>query len=440
MQDLFLTLADHAFAALRGGEVLLLNFSGETTDFVRFNHAQVRQPMTVRQAQLGLTLIGGRRRNDLTVALTGSPLQDRGMVSAALQSLRDELPHLPEDPYLLYSTEATQSARDDRGTLPAAADAIADVVDAARGTDLVGILGSGPLMRGFASSLGARHWHAVDAFLLDWSLYLAGDKAVKSAWSGSAWDRAELARRIGDARQHLAHLGTAPRTIEPGEYRAYLAPAALDELLWMLSWGGVSEKAQRTKQSCIQQLVDGHATFSPLVQIAEDIAGGLAPAFDEAGFPRPPRVPLVRDGRHAGSMVSPRTAAEYGIASNGASEDEGMAAMSVGAGTLAEDDVLAALDTGLYVGNLHYLNFSDRTHGRITGMTRFATFWVERGRIVAPVNVMRWDDTLYRMLGTQLEALTDRPHWVLDADTYGQRSVQTSRVPGALLRGMAFTL
>jgi predicted Zn-dependent protease len=440
MRELFFTLADHACAGLQGAEVLLLNFSGEVTDFVRFNHAQVRQPMTVRQAQLGLTLIDGRRRNEVTLALAGTPLQDRGTVTAAVQSLRAELAQLPEDPYLLYSTAATQSERVEAGALPDAAAAIGDVVEAARGTDLVGLLASGPVMRGFASSAGARHWHAVDAFLLDWSLYHAGDKAVKCAWSGRAWDRAELGRRIDEARQQLAHLGTSPRTIEPGEYRAYLAPAAVDELLWMLNWGGVSEKAQRTKQSCVQKLVEGQAAFSPLVGIAEDIAGGLAPAFDEAGFTKPARVDLVLDGRHCGSMVSPRTGAEYGIASNGAGDDEGMAAMAVGAGTLPEADALDVLGTGLYVGNLHYLNFSDRAGGRVTGMTRFATFWVENGRIAAPVNVMRWDDTLYRMLGDNLEALTDRPHWILDNRTYGQRSVQTSRVPGALLRKMAFTL
>jgi predicted Zn-dependent protease len=440
MRDLFFTLADHACAGLRGQEVLLLNFAGEVTDFVRFNHAQVRQPMTVRQAQLSMTLIDGRRRNELTLTLAGSPLQDRGTVTAAVQSLREELPRLPEDPYLLYSTEATQSERIDAGALPGARSAVEDVVGAARGTDLVGLLASGPVMRGFASSVGARHWHSVDAFLLDWSLYQSGDKAVKCAWSGNAWDRAELDRRIGDARQQLAHLATPPRTLEPGEYRAYLAPAALDELLWMLNWGGVSGKAQRTKQSCIQKLVEGEAAFSPLVGIAEDIAGGLAPAFDEAGFTKPARIDLVREGRHCGSMVSPRTGAEYGIASNGAGEDEGMAAMAVGAGTLREDDALESLGTGLYVGNLHYLNFSDRSGGRVTGMTRFATFWVDNGRIAAPVNVMRWDDTLYRMLGDNLEALTDRPQWILDNRTYGQRSVQTSRVPGALLRKMAFTL
>jgi hypothetical protein len=53
---------------------------------------------------------------------------------------------------------------------------------------------------------------------------------------------------------------------------------------------------------------------------------------------------------------------------------------------------------------------------------------------------MRFDDTLYRVLGSQLEALTAEPEWMLNSGTYGQRSVQTSRVPGALLTGLALTL
>jgi len=440
MQQDFLALADHACSRIRGDEVLLLNFSGETTDFVRFNHAQVRQPMTVRQAYLALDLIEGRRRNSIRLALSGIAEQDRALVADALAGLRTELAALPEDPFLLYSTAAARSERIDTGALPSAAQAIDDIVAAASGTDLVGILASGPMMRGFASSLGARHWHQVEAFLFDWSLYHAGDKAVKSAWSASAWDRSELARRIDGARSQLQHLGRPPRTLSPGEYRAYLAPAALDELLWMLNWGGVSEKAQRTKQSCIQKLRDGQASFSPLVQLVEDNAGGLAPAFDDAGFTKPSAVALVRDGRHAGSMVSPRTGAEYSIEANGAGDEESTSAIALAPGALPEADALGALDTGIYIGNLHYLNFSDRSNGRVTGMTRFGTFWVEAGRIAAPVNVMRWDDTLYRMLGDNLEALTDAPQWILNNGTYGERSVQTSRVPGALLKGMEFTL
>jgi predicted Zn-dependent protease len=440
MKELFFDLADHATAQLEGSEVLLANFAGEVTDFVRFNHARVRQPMTVRQATLTLSLIEGKRRDNVTLTLTGDPARDRTAVSEALATLRRDLPTLPEDPYLLYSTGSARSERETAGRLPQAGEAIEAVTRAAEGTDLVGLLASGPVFRGFASSCGARHWHAVDAYLLDWSLYHSTDKAVKSAWAGNTWNAAELQQRMDAARAQLAHLAKPARTLAPGEVRAYLAPAAVDELTAMLSWGGVSDKAQRTKQSCLQMLVDGEAQLSPLVTVHEDAAGGLAPAFDAAGFMRPERVTLIDAGRHAGSMVSPRTAQEYGIEANGADEGEGLQSLSMAPGALPDAEVLAALDTGLWIGNLHYLNFSDRAHGRITGLTRFATFWVEGGQIVAPVNVMRFDDTLYRVLGSQLEALTREPEWMLNNGTYGQRSVQTSRVPGALLSKFALTL
>lgn len=440
MQALFHAITDHANAQLRGAEVLLANFAGEDTDFVRFNHARVRQAMTIRQAVLDLTLIDGQRRDNCTLTLAGDPDLDRAAVGDAMGRMRESLPTLPEDPYLLYCTEPLHSIRQERGMLPSVDEAIDAVTTAASDVDLVGILASGPIYRGFASSLGARHWHAVESFLFDWSLHHAADKAVKSAWGGSRWDAAELARRIDAARTQLAILARPARTIAPGEYRAFLTPAALDELLWMLNWAGVSAKAQRTKQSCLQKLADGEESLSALVTLTEDIGRGVAPAFDAMGFARPAQVELIRAGQHAGSLVNARTAAEYGIAANGADEDESMQSMALAGGTLAEADVLARLDTGLYIGNLHYLNFSDRPNGRVTGMTRFATFWVERGEIVAPVNVMRWDDTLYRMLGTQLEALTAAPEWIASNLTYGQRSVQTSPVPGALLAGMAFTL
>jgi predicted Zn-dependent protease len=114
--------------------------------------------------------------------------------------------------------------------------------------------------------------------------------------------------------------------------------------------------------------------------------------------------------------------------------------MDLAAGGLAEADILAALGTGLYVSNLWYLNFSDRPAGRLTGMTRFATSWVENGRIVAPAEVMRFDDTAYNLLGAELEALTAERSFLMDTGTYTQRGVKSWRLPGALLRGMAFTL
>jgi predicted Zn-dependent protease len=73
-------------------------------------------------------------------------------------------------------------------------------------------------------------------------------------------------------------------------------------------------------------------------------------------------------------------------------------------------------------------------------MTRFACFWVEHGRIVAPIDVMRFDDTLFRMLGENLIDLTSEREMLLDPSTYDARSTSSSRVPGILLKALRFTL
>ena len=114
--------------------------------------------------------------------------------------------------------------------------------------------------------------------------------------------------------------------------------------------------------------------------------------------------------------------------------------IDVAAGDIPADDVVRQLDTGVYINNLWYLNYSDRSACRITGMTRFATFWVENGRIIAPLNVMRFDETLYRMLGENLLGFTAERDLILDSGTYGGRSTSSSRMPGALVKDFTFTL
>jgi predicted Zn-dependent protease len=445
MKQRFFELADFAVGELRGSETLLAGFSAEASDFVRFNRARVRQAGSVAQAFLRLTLIDQGRRQSTTLGLGFDTESDRAAAAAAIRTMRSELPSLPPDPLLMYATEPDSSNLERIGRLPEAGEAVDRVIAAAGDADLVGIYASGPVYRGFANSLGQRNWHRVDSFQLDWSVYLGGsadvkDKAVKSTYASETWDGDEIARRIGSTREQLPHLAGAGRVIEPGRYRAFLTPAAMDELVGMLNWDGVSARSQRTRQSSLQQLADGEATLSPLVSLQENTAEGLAPSFDDSGFRRPGRVPLIAAGRHAGALVSARTAREYGLAANGAGDEEAMQSADLDGGTLPMADALAALDRGILVANLWYLNYSDRTSGRITGMTRFATFWVDGGRIAAPLAVMRFDDSIYRMLGSELLALTREREWIQSRSTYGQRSVESSRLPGALLSSLTLTL
>jgi predicted Zn-dependent protease len=110
------------------------------------------------------------------------------------------------------------------------------------------------------------------------------------------------------------------------------------------------------------------------------------------------------------------------------------------AGSLPREAVLTQLDTGVYINNVWYLNYSDRSACRLTGMTRFATLWVENGVIQAPLNVMRFDESIYHMLGEHLLDLTAERELILDASTYHCRSTSSSRLPGALVEDFTFTL
>ena len=125
---------------------------------------------------------------------------------------------------------------------------------------------------------------------------------------------------------------------------------------------------------------------------------------------------------------------------NGASSGEAPESIDMAAGTIRRDDVLSRLDTGVYINNVWYLNYSDRSACRLTGMTRFATLWVENGTIQAPLNVMRFDETVYRMLGEHLLGLTAERDLILDTSTYHQRSTSSGRIPGALIEDFTFTL
>ena len=66
-QAYFDDLITEASRQLTGDEILLANFAGEDTDFVRFNHGDVRQAGTVTQAMVDLELIEGQRHVQASV-------------------------------------------------------------------------------------------------------------------------------------------------------------------------------------------------------------------------------------------------------------------------------------------------------------------------------------------------------------------------------------
>jgi predicted Zn-dependent protease len=440
-QNYFDELINDATTELVGDEVLLANVAGEHTDFIRLNNNDVRQAGTVDQRRVTLDLIEGRRHVAGAITLTGERSVDHTRVSSLLTQLRDQRRLVADDPFLLYNDTPTSTERIERGAIPEPADALRDIRDAGAGHDLVGIYASGDTYSGFANSLGQRNWFQSATFNLDWCFYLQADKAAKNLYAGFDWNDELFARKVDWSTRQLAALAREPMSLSPGGYRTYLAPRAMEELVQLISYyGAFGRRAHETRQTPLLRMIADDATLSPLVSISEDTAGGVAPNFQSAGFIRPDHVSLVADGQYVDTLVSPRSAQEYGATTNGAGDGEYPESLSLLPGTIPTAAVSEVLGTGLFVGNLWYTNFSDRAACRTTGMTRFATFWIDEGEIVAPVNVLRFDDTAYHLLGDKLEGLTDEAEVLLDASTYEHRSTDSTRLPGALVSEMRFVL
>ncbi len=437
-RDAFDLLADALLGEARGDEVLLLGYYAEDSDFARLNRARLRQAGHVAQRELRIELVDGARHASVDLPLQGDRDADLALARTELAALRALLPGLPEDPYLAYATtvaDSTTVTPGEIGTRDAWLEALATTT---AGLDLVGLLARGSQAHGFANSLGQRNWHAAASFNFDWSVHAAGDRAVKGRYAGSTWRPEQLSARLAAARLRLEALARPPVTPPTGDHRAYLAPAALGELLDLLGWGGFGLKAQRTGQSPLQRLLDGRAALHPALTLREARAGRPAPGFTEGGFTLPPAVTLVAGGRLGTALAAPRSAREYGVAVN--ARTEAPEALDMDAGTLAEADVLATLGDGLYLSDLWYCNYSDRNACRVTGMSRYACFLVSGGELAAPLAPMRFDASLYDLFGDGLRALTRERELLADAGTYGCRSTATARLPGALVEGFPLTL
>jgi predicted Zn-dependent protease len=438
MQDYFYSLSDALFKKLAANEQLLLSFSGEDSDFVRLNHNKIRQAGRVAQRRISLDLIEGKRHAEACVDLAGDSEHDLNQLFQTIEKIRHQRTFIPEDPYLFFATDINHSEYHHDNEVINSHDAIEYILETAKGMDLVGIFANGSQYYGFTNSIGQRNWHSSANFNFDWSCYHVKDKAVKGSYAGFAWRHDKLAAKIERIKDQLAIMARPSKTIPPGYYRAYLAPSAVYELINMMSWGGFGLKSHRTKTTPLIQMLEQGRTLATTISLRENHARGLAPVFTSSGFMKPPQVQLIERGRYQDCLVSSRSAMEYGSVTNAESEYPG--ALDLAAGDLPGDSILTELDTGLYIGNLWYLNFSDRDACQFTGMTRFACFWVENGEIQAPINVMRFDDSVYDLLGTNLLGMTREREFIVDASSYGSRSNASIELPGVLVRELRITL
>ncbi|BBD67626.1 hypothetical protein NIES4072_50760 [Nostoc commune NIES-4072] len=421
-------------------EQFTVKLSSERSLFTRFNHAKVRQTGCVADGWIELTLMADQRSSIRQFPFTGNWDVDWQLAYTALQELRDELILLPIDPYLVLPSGNNTSREIHSGNLLADEAVVPTVLKLVAELDFTGIYAGGIVIKAYGDSSGQKHWFATDSFTLDYSLFSTSGQAVKGTFAGSNWDISAYIAKISEAKKQLELLARPAKELPRGQYKTYFAPAAVGDLLAMLSWGAVSEADIQQGNSALAALSRQEKQLSPKFNLKENFQRGLVPRFNELGEIAAPELPVIEKGHLVNTLVNSRTAKEYQKIANGANGSETLRAPEVTTGNLVFEQILPSLDTGLYVSNLHYLNWSDRHTGRITGMTRYACFWVENGEILAPIENLRFDESLYRFWGDKLVDLTNFQEFIPEVGTYESRQLGGSLVPGMLVNDFTYTL
>ena len=206
-QQRFETLLGALRDTLQVGEQFTLGYSAEQSQFIRFNHALVRQAGEVSQASVQLRLMRDGRQAEQQITLGDDAVLDRTRLADALSQLRQTLPLLPVDPYLRLDDTPWHSHSQQDHPLPELDEVLALIEREAGDLDLVGIYAAGPICRGFANSFGAFGWHQANSFNMDWSLFHSNGQAVKANYAGQVWHADDFTARLRQAREQLAFLG-----------------------------------------------------------------------------------------------------------------------------------------------------------------------------------------------------------------------------------------
>ena len=440
MEQMFTSLCDALFLELEKDELLTLSFGGENSQFIRFNNAAVRQTGLVDDGNIELKFIANERTCTGSFTVSGNPDTDIARGKGELARMRTEANEIPKDPFLVMPSNAGSSHEVQNANGLAFDDAVDALLPAMQGVDFVGIWANGRVFRGNANSLGQKHWFETESFCLDYSLVTPSHQMVKGTFSGSDWNQPEYENYLAQSKDKLKLMKRKPVKVSTGEYRTWFEPAAVADFLSMFSWNGISEASLQQGCSGFGKMRHDDTRLSPSFSIAEDFSSGLVPRFNSNGEISPDVLPLIQDGELRNTLVSSRTAAEYGAETNYAEGEEYLRSPRMNPGNLSQDKVLSSLDKGLYLSNVHYLNWSDNPGGRITGLTRYACFWVEHGEIQAPIKTMRFDDTFYRFFGDELEAVGAKTELIPEVQTYGGRNMGGIVCPGILASSFALTL
>lgn len=431
--------SEDLFATLKPQEQLGLFLHSEDSTFIRFSQSKVRQNTSVHQHEVTLQFNKEQRTLKMRFNLTLDLAHDMQSAKHLLDDARVQLMQMDPHPQFIAFKNNGQSETFKKVDRPADSEIPGLIYDTYKDTDLAGFWCSGPLRQASINSEGQFHFFETDYFFLDYSLY-NGPKAAKGYYSAEIFSMAEFEAQAQATKNKLNLLNRPTQTIPRGLHNVYLEPMAMAEILGTISYGSLSQGTFNKGYAPLKKLKDKEVKLSSQFSLSENFDLGYSPLFNSMGELSPNKIELIKDGELKTMLTSTSTAKEYNIETNFADISEAPRSLEVRAGTLDNKDILSKLGQGLYLSNLHYINYSDVQTARMTGMTRFACFYVDKGEIVGPIQDLRFDESIFNIFGDNLVELTKESSVYVSTMTYLKRDLGAFKTPGALIKNFNFTL
>jgi len=192
--------------------------------------------------------------------------------------------------------------------------------------------------------------------------------------------------------------------IEAGEYTVVLEPAAVSSLLLFAGYHGFGAREVHEKSSFLCGRV-GERIFPVELELSDHAANDVCPGFlfDGEGSPRE-RVGLLEDGALQGPVTDERWARKMGLPNTGHGRSQPSPGgpttsnLCLAAGDKSLEQLIAGVERGLLISQLHYTNMIEPRNLTLTGMTRNGTFLIDRGQVGTAVKNLRFTQSLVEAL------------------------------------------
>ena len=135
-------LNSYLFSLLKSKEIIKTSMWGENSQFIRLNNSKIRQTGIVTDLSYNISLISNKRQVSCSFTLNGIMNNDKNLLKSVLQSLRDDINNVPEDPYIVYPQLTKCTEQKNKGSLLSFDDAPQMLLPVMQGVDLTGIWAS----------------------------------------------------------------------------------------------------------------------------------------------------------------------------------------------------------------------------------------------------------------------------------------------------------